>query len=221
MTDLFFKDRRDAGIQIAAELAKIIPANQPIVILGIPRGGMITADEVAAFFSAPLDILIARKIRAPNQPELGIGSVTIYDENYFINEALAHMVGVTPDYLDQEISYQRQQMEKSMRAYRKVRPQADIFEKTVVVIDDGMTTGYTFRAALQGIQLRSPERLIAATPVATEKSIEMIRPFTDDIVCLVTSEYFLSISTWYDHYRNVDDHEVISILSRNWAEHHS
>ncbi len=218
MSSILFQDRRDAGVQLAAALARRLN-NQPAVVFGIPRGGVITADEVAKALSAPLDVLVARKIRAPNQPDLAIGAVTLEKDNYFLNEELAGVLGATPDYLQREIDFQRNRVEESLHAYRGARPPMDISDQTVIVVDDGMATGYTFRAALQSLQLRRPARLIAAAPVATEKSLSMIRPVAGEIVCLNISVHFLSISTWYIRFEEVDDVEVISILARNWREH--
>jgi putative phosphoribosyl transferase len=218
MDDLIFKDRREAGVQLAAVLAKRDLAGKSVVVFGIPRGGVITADEVAKSLSAPLDVLVARKIRAPNKPEPAIGAVTLED-NYFLNEELAHVVGATPDYLEREIARQRKSIEAGMKAYRGARPPIEVLDKTVIVVDDGLATGYTFRAALQSLSLRRPARLIAAAPVATKKSVEMIRPLADEVVCLRISDYFLSVATWYTHFEDVEDAQIIAILARNWGEH--
>lgn len=219
INDLIFKDRRGAGVQLAAALAKRDLAGKSAVVFGIPRGGVITADEVAKSLSAPLDVLVARKIRAPNQPELAIGAVTLEEDNYFLNEELAHVVGATPDYLEREIAHQRKSIEAGMKAYRGARPPIEVFDKTVIVVDDGLATGYTFRAALQSLSLRRPARLIAAAPVATKKSVEMIRPLADEVVCLGISDYFLSVATWYTHFEDVEDAQIIAILARNWGGH--
>jgi putative phosphoribosyl transferase len=219
MEELIFKDRHDAGIQLAAALTRRNYGPRDTVVFGIPRGGIIVADEVARCLSAPLDILVARKLRAPNQPDLGIGAVTLGEGNYFINEELAHVVGATPDYLDREISFQLREIERRFQTYRRNHPQVDLSEKTAIVVDDGIATGYTFRAALQWLILRRPARLIAAAPVATPKSLELLHPVTDDILSLSLSEYFVSVSTWYNRYEDVSDDEIVAILDRNWKEH--
>jgi len=214
-----FKDRRDAGIQLASALIRKNLLSETVVVFGIPRGGMVTADEVAKSLSAPLDALVARKIRAPHQPDLGIGAVALDGDNYFINEELARIVEATPDYLDSEISLQKHAIEESTRIYRGARPPMEVFNKVVLVIDDGIVTGYTFRAALQNLLLRRPARLIAVAPVATEKSIELIRPVTDEIVCIEISDFFSSVGALYSSFDSISDSEVVDILTRNWAEH--
>ena len=218
MNSILFQDRRTAGVQLAAELARSLH-NKPVVVFGIPRGGIITADEVAKALSAPLDVLIARKIRAPNKPDLAIGAV-IEDDNYFLNEELARVMGATPDYLYREIEFQKNQILESLKAYRGIRPPMDIFDKTVIVVDDGMATGYTLRAALQSLRLQRPARLIAAIPVASEKSLAVVRPAADEIIALnVVYVHYLSVSIWYSRFDEITDAEILSILSRNWTAH--
>jgi putative phosphoribosyl transferase len=216
MKPIVFKDRRDAGRQLAVALSKNPYPNQ-VLVLGIPRGGVVVAHEVAEALSAPLDVIISRKIRAPYQPELGMGAVVDGDHITILNEELIRMVGAKPDYLEMEIAYQAEEIDRRLRAYRSDRPLPEISGKTIIVIDDGIATGYTFRTALEGLRHKHPSTLIGAAPVAARDSYEMLKPFADDLVCLSTPVSFMAVGNWYTDFEQVSDEEVVAILQRNWA----
>jgi putative phosphoribosyl transferase len=154
------------------------------------------ADEVAQALSAPLDVIITRKLRAPYQPELGIGAVVDGEHISIINEDVARAVGANQDYLSREIAYQVKEIDRRLQFYRGNRPAPEIFGRMVIVIDDGIATGYTFRASLEGLRRRNPAKLVAATPVS-----------------------FLAVGAWYRNFDQVGDEEVVSILRRNRALH--
>ncbi len=210
-----FKDRSDAGRKLTAVLFNKIESREPKVVLGIPRGGVIVAAEVASGLSAPLDVVIARKIRAPYQPELGIGAVVNGAHISIINEELARRVGATPDYLRREIAIQEEEIDQRLAAFREGRPPLDISGKTVVVVDDGIATGFTFRAALEGLRQHNPGRLLAAAPVGAPDSLDMLADFADDLVCLKTPDFFFAVGYWYESFDQVSDSEVAEILRRN------
>ena len=216
MKQLVFKDRRDAGRQLAIALSKR-RFQHPILVLGIPRGGVAVAYEVAEALSAPLDVIITRKIRAPYQPELGVGAVVDGDHITVLNEELVRMVGARPEYLEREIAYQTEEIDRRLRIYRGDRPLPEISGKTVIVIDDGIATGYTFRTALEGLRRKHPSKLIGAAPVAARDSYEMLKPFADELVCLSTPVSFMAVGNWYTDFEQVSDEEVAAILRRNWA----
>ncbi len=217
MDDMIFEDRRDAGRRLAKVLAERKNLNQPLVVLGIPRGGLVVADEVAEALSASLDVIIVRKLRAPFQPELGIGAVVNGDHISIINEELVRDAGISPEYLEGEIAYQQKEVERRLRLYRGDRPPLDIAGKSVIVIDDGIATGYTFRAALEGLRRRNPARLIAAVPVAARSSIDMVSAFANETICLGMPFPFNAVGEWYRNFDQVEDEEAIAILHRNWA----
>lgn len=217
MDDMIFEDRRDAGRRLAKVLAKRKDLNQPLVVLGIPRGGLVVADEVAEALSASLDVIIVRKLRAPFQPELGIGAVVNSDHISVINEELVREAGISPEYLEAEIAYQQKEVERRLRLYRGERSPLDVAGKNVIVIDDGIATGYTFRAALEGLRRRNPARLIAAVPVAARNSIDMVTAFADEAVCLGTPFPFRAVGEWYRNFDQVEDEDAIEILHHNWA----
>jgi len=218
MGNIIFEDRREAGKKLSSVLIKRGYKNEDgLVVLGIPRGGVVVADEIAEGLSAPLDVIIARKLRAPLQPELGIGAVISGDHLTIVNEEVARAVGATKNYLDREIAYQREEIERRLRFYRGSRPAMEVSGKTVIVVDDGIATGYTFRAALEGLRRLNPKKLIAAAPVAALDSSEMLNAFADEVVCLSTPAYFVAVGAWYRNFDQTSDEEVATILRRNWG----
>jgi putative phosphoribosyl transferase len=217
MDDILFEDRHDAGRQLAARISQRPYAKELPVVLGIPRGGVVVAAEVAEALSAPLDVIIARKIRAPYQPELGIGAVVNGAHVTVLNEELVRMVGAPKDYLDREIAYQSKEIDRRLRSYRGKRPGTEVSGKTVIIVDDGIATGYTFRAALEGLRQHKPLRLVAAAPVAAPDTAKMLAAFADELICLSTPFNFMAVGQWYRDFDQVSDEEVVAILQRNWA----
>jgi len=217
MEDVTFKDRRDAGRRLAGVLSERVNPREPTLVLGIPRGGVVVAAEIADALSAPLDVIIARKVRAPHQPELGIGAVVDGDHLAVINKELVRAVGATPEYLRREIAAQGEEIDRCLRFYRQNRPALEVAGKTVIVVDDGIATGFTFRAALEVLRKRNPGRLVAAAPVAAPDSLEMVKAFADEAVCLSTPVAFVAVGYWYRNFNQVSDEEVAAILHRGWS----
>jgi putative phosphoribosyl transferase len=214
MKEITFENRREAGRRLARALTKRGYGGEDTLVLGIPRGGLVVADEVAKALPAVLDVIIARKLRAPFQPELGIGAV-VDGDHILLNEDLVRAVGASRDYLSIEISYQKEEVGRRMRFYRNGRPDPQIARKTVIIVDDGIATGYTFRASLESVRRRGPNRLVAATPVAARDSVEMLRAFSDDVVCLSIPTSFRSVGAWYRNFDEVSDEEASAILRRS------
>jgi predicted phosphoribosyltransferase len=217
MEAMIFRDRREAGRQLAKALIKRGYKGENTLVLGIPRGGLVVADEVAQALSAPLDVIITRKLRAPYQPELGIGAVVDGEHISIINEDVARAVGANQDYLSREIAYQIKEIDRRLQFYRGNRPALEISGRTVIVIDDGIATGYTFRASLEGLRRRNPAKLVAAAPVAAPDSAEMLKAFADEVVCLYTPVSFFAVGAWYKNFDQVSDEEAAAILHRNWS----
>jgi len=216
METAIFKNRREAGRQLATALIKRGYRSEGTLVLGIPRGGLVVADEVAKALSAALDVIIARKLRAPYQPELGIGAV-VDGDHIVLNEEVARSVGVSQDYLNREIAYQKEEIERRLRFYRGDHTAPEVAGKTVIVVDDGIATGYTFRASLESFRQRRPDRLVAAAPVAARDSAEMLKAFVDEVVCLHTPVSFFAVGAWYENFDQTSDEEAVAILRRNWS----
>jgi predicted phosphoribosyltransferase len=209
-----FENRREAGRQLGVALIRQGYRNENTLVLGIPRGGLVVAEEVAKGLSAILDVIVTRKLRAPYQPELGIGAV-VDGDHVILNEKLAHAVGATQDYLNREIAFQKEEINRRLRYYRGDQPAPQIAGKTIIVVDDGVATGYTFRASLESLRQRHPDRLVAAAPVASRGSVEMLTAFADEIVCLNTPPSFHAVGAWYQNFDQVSDEEAAAILRRN------
>ena len=219
---MIFSDRQEAGRRLAAELVRL-DIQRPVV-MALPRGGVPIGFEIAQALSAPLDVILVRKIGAPDFPELAVGAIV--DGGNFekvIDEDIIATLGVPQAYLDEEIARQARENERRHALYLKGRPIADVRNATAIVVDDGIATGATMRAALLGIRRRSPARLILAVPVAPISAIERLRPEVDEIVCLSTPAEFYAIGAFYRDFHQVTDEEVTALLERasHWERGHT
>jgi putative phosphoribosyl transferase len=213
--DGIYEDRREAGRRLGAALASRGYGGGDLQVLGIPRGGLVVAAEAARMLDAALDVVIARKIRAPYQPELAIGAVVSGDRTPIVDPELARATGATPEYLEREIQNQQEEIERRLLLYRGDRPPLALAGRIAVVIDDGIATGYTFRAALEALRRQQVERLVAAVPVAPPESLGLLSRLADDVVCLATPEPFLAVGIWYRDFEQTTDEEVIALLREN------
>jgi putative phosphoribosyl transferase len=205
-----FADRREAGERLAQALEPL--RGEPVVVLGIPRGGVEVAAVVAEALGAPLDVVIPRKVGAPGNPELGLGAVAEGVE--VLDERLVDVLGVSPDYLRQEIGAQQEEIRRRAAAYRSDRPPVDLQDKVAVVVDDGVATGGTAVAALRWARSRRARKVILAVPVAPPEAIRRLQEEADEVTALATPEPFYAVGQWYEEFPQVSDQEVIEILSR-------
>ncbi|MGO9059894.1 MAG: phosphoribosyltransferase [Candidatus Binataceae bacterium] len=206
-----FTDRKEAGRELAAALMKYKPESP--VVLAIPRGGVPVGLEVALALEAPLDIIVARKLGAPGQHELGLGAIVDGDHpQSVLNEDIIRELGVSPEYLQKEIESELKEIRRRQAAYRKGRPAVKVAGRTVIVVDDGIATGGSIRAALRGVKRMAPKKLVLAVPVAPSDTIESLRSEADELVCLDTPVYFMAIGEFYEDFSQTSDHEVIELL---------
>ena len=209
-----FIDRTDAGRQLAKALARYKP--QRPVVLALPRGGVPVAAEVATVLDAPLDLILVRKIGVPFQPELAMGAVVDGGKPVIArNEDVISLTGVSEQEFNATCDKQLAEIERRRKLYLGNRPHPLIAGRTVIVVDDGIATGATTRAALQAIRMRKPSKLVLAVPVAPTESLKELRGEADEIICLEDHEDFGAIGLFYSDFRQVSDTEVIEILARH------
>jgi putative phosphoribosyl transferase len=211
-----FDDRYDAGRRLAVALAGY-RGREPVV-LALPRGGVPVGFEVAKALQAPLDVLLVRKIGAPGQPELGLGAVVDgSDPQVVLTPSVVAAVAPQPGYIETETKRQLVEIERRRRHYTAGRPPPSPSGRTVIVVDDGIATGGTVRAALRGLARTDPARLILAVPVAPADSLAELEPECDDIVCLTTPEPFYAVGQHYRDFTQTGDEEVVRLLAEAQA----
>jgi len=208
---VMFKDRKEAGRLLAKALSEYKDKNP--VILAIPRGGVVVAYEVAKSLNAPLDLIIPRKISAPDQPELAIGAVT-EDGTTILNQDILQYLRVPDDYIKAEVKRQEEEIKRRIQKYLGDKPRVPIKGKIVILIDDGVATGATIRAAIASIRKRKPALIVLAIPVGLIDTIEELRKDADRVICLMTPEPFFAIGQFYENFEQTSDEEVIQILNK-------
>jgi putative phosphoribosyl transferase len=208
-----FKNRSDAGRKLAARLAQY--KDQQVVLLALPRGGVPVAAEVAAVLGAPIDLVLVRKIGVPSQPELAMGAIVDGDSPITVrNEDVIRLAGVDERTFRAVRDREFAELGRRRRLYLGGRNRIGVKDRIVIVIDDGVATGATTRAALRAIRVRQPNKLILAVPVGPTDTIEAMREEADEVLCLEIYEEFNAIGTFYGDFRQITDQEVIDILTR-------
>jgi len=208
-----FKDRSEAGRKLAKALAPY--KDQRPVILALPRGGVPVAAEVAAALHAPLDLILVRKIGVPIQPELAMGAVVDGGAPIIVrNEDVMRLADIDETEFKAICDSELAEIERRRQRYLGNRERVDVGGRTAIVIDDGIATGATTRAALRATRMRNPKKLVLAVPVAPTDSLAALRSDADEIVCLEDYEFFGAIGGYYLNFNQVADEEVIEILKR-------
>lgn len=206
-----YQDREEAG-RLLADRLRDLKARGDLLVLGIPRGGVVVAAQVAQALGAPLDVLIARKLGAPGNPELAIGAVTS-DGSQVLDRDLARSVGAGQDYIEREINHQRAEIERRAREYRAGRTPIMIRDRIVILIDDGIATGATTEAAVRALRAAGPKQLILAVPVAPKDSLIRLRPLVDRLECPLVPDTFWAVGAFYAQFDQTSDEEVRQLLS--------
>ena len=208
-----FRDRSEAGRRLAAELAKF--TGDDCVVLALPRGGAPVAAPIALALNAPLDAVLVRKIGVPFQPELAMGAVADGGHPLVVrNDDVIEMSGVSDAEFDAVRDRELAEIDRRRRLYFGNRPRPDVRGRVAIVVDDGVATGATTRAALRAVRARQPRKLILAVPVAPPEALASLRSEVDEIVCLEAHKNFGAIGFFYADFRQIDDAEVIAILDR-------
>ncbi len=205
-----FRDRVDAGRQLADALKPYRSAET--VVLAVPGGGVPVAVEVAKSFNVPLDVVVTRKITIPGNPEAGYGAVA-EDGSIFLNEPLVTQLGLSQRQREYDAAQVLAEIHRRSALYRGKLPRASLVDKTAIVIDDGLASGFTMIAAAKSVQRQRAARIVVASPVASGSAYQLIKPVCDDIVCIVVSNsYPFAVASFYHHWYDLTDEEVIDYL---------
>lgn len=205
-----YTDREDAGKKLAAALQKY-QGQKDVVVFGLPRGGVPVAFEVARQLKAPLDILVVRKIGVPGQPELAMGAVASGGV-VIRNEQVIRAVGVGSDRFDAAVGAARDELTERDAALRGAELSVDLTDRTVIVVDDGMATGSTMRAAVEALRTMQPERIVIGVPVGAPEVVDQMGAIADDVVCLLTPRNLVAVGSWYRHFGQTTEMEVRRLL---------
>ncbi len=209
-----FRNREDAAPQLAKRL-KALKLKDPVV-LGIPRGGVVTAAVLARELGAELDVVLSRKLRAPYQPELAIGAIG-EDGEVYLNAYARGVPRVTETYIREERDHQIAEIARRSKLFRAVKPPVDVTQRSVIVTDDGIATGSTMLAALHVLSAQKPHEIIVAVPVGPPETLERFCPHCSHVECLLTPRDFEAISQFYGDFQQVEDEEVVRLLRESRA----
>jgi predicted phosphoribosyltransferase len=209
--DQRYRDRREAG-RVLAELLEKYAGRDDVVVLALPRGGVPVAYEVARALGAPLDVFTVRKLGVPGNPELAMGAIASGGV-VVLDQRLVQLLGIDRSQLQQTVAAEMRELERREAAYRGNRDPPDLTGKTVILVDDGLATGSTMRAAALAIRELNPARIVVAVPVAAEETCDAFRDVVDEIICGVTPKPFHAVGLWYDDFSQTSDDEVRELLS--------
>ena len=204
-----FMDREEAGRLLANELSEY--RGQKAIVLGIPRGGMIVAREIARELQAELDIVLAHKLRTPNYGELAMVSISEQGD-LFLNADVVRDANVSGRYIEQEKAIQKAEIERRVKLFRAVRSRVPLKGRIVIVTDDGVATGATTQAAIKAVRAENPKRLILAVPVGSEGTLRELAVLVDELVCLKSPLGLMAVGQVYRHFEPVTDEEILEIL---------
>jgi len=209
---VMFINRIDAGVRLAEKLNKYMD-REGVLVLALPRGGVAVGFELARRLNASLDVLIVRKIGVPSQPELAAGAIS-ETGTVHLNGDVVSAVGGLNAYLDQEIGRQREEISRRIRLYRGGASIRDLAGKTIILVDDGVATGATMKAAIETMKKERIAKLVVAVPVAPPSTAEELSHMADEFVCIDTPEYFMAVGQYYLDFAEITDEEVVKLLRR-------
>jgi putative phosphoribosyl transferase len=209
--DTNFKDREEAGRILANRLTKY--ADQTPIVLGLPRGGVPVAFEVAKALKAPLDVYVVRKLGVPGHEELAMGAIASGDVRV-LNQPVVEDLRISEAAIETETRKEQEELKRRELLYRGKRPPLDVSNRTVVLVDDGIATGSTIKAAIAALKKQKAGRIVVAVPVAPASTIDELKTEVDEVICVSTPEFFYAISLWYDEFPQTSDEEVRELLKK-------
>ncbi|HUS13243.1 MAG TPA: phosphoribosyltransferase [Pyrinomonadaceae bacterium] len=215
---MIFKDRADAGRKLAARLTRYADRGD-VLVLALPRGGVPVAYEVAKELKAPLDVFLVRKLGVPGHEELAMGAIAS-DGVRVVNKELVDYLGIPDEVIDAIAAVEQRELERRALAYRDDRAPPEIKDRTVILIDDGLATGSTMRAAAASLRLRKPRRIVVAVPVSSPETCDELRSEVDEIVCAFTPQNLQGVGLWYEDFSQTSDEEVRELLKRAARQQH-
>jgi putative phosphoribosyl transferase len=207
---MLFKDRNEAGRQLIPHLKSYL-RNQQTVVVGLARGGVITAFAVAEGLGLPLQVMVVRKIGAPGNEELALGAIAENGEGIF-NDHLIAVLAISPDYIKREIELQKAVAKKRSELYQAGRPKLALKDKTVILIDDGIATGASIRVAIRSLRAEKVGKIVLAVPVAAPDSLRKLEKEVDEVICLSAPLYFEAVGSFYRSFDQTSDEEIIHLL---------
>ena len=206
-----FKNRTDAGRRLARQLQKYA-AQDNVIVLGLPRGGVPVALPVAKALDAPLDVFVVRKLGVPRQPEVAMGAIAS-GGSFVLNQSVIEALDLKDTDISEVASRERLELARREESYRGKRPEPDLTDKIVLLVDDGLATGSTMRAALMAVRARNPARVVVAAPVGSREACTSFENQADEVVCLETPEPFQAVGLWYEQFTQTSDREVRQCLA--------
>jgi putative phosphoribosyl transferase len=210
-----FTDRRHAGRVLASRLTKYA-GRDDVIVLALPRGGVPVAYEVASALNAPMDVFLVRKLGTPGHRELAMGAIASGGVRV-VNEDVVRWYGISEAAIDRIAREEQEELERRERAYRDDRPAPDLADKIVVLIDDGLATGSTMRAAAKAVRARRPARVVIAVPVGAPQTCAELAASADEVICARMPEPFSAVGQWYLNFEQTDDAEVRELLQKSTA----
>jgi predicted phosphoribosyltransferase len=208
-----FRDRTDAGRRLAAKLTPLA-GRADVIVLALPRGGVPVGFEVARALAVPLDVFLVRKLGTPGREELAMGAIASGGVRV-LNSDVVRALGITPDEIAEAAAREAEELRRREEAYRDGRPAPDLRDKTVILVDDGLATGSTMRAAVAAVRKLGPARVVVAVPVGAAETCQEFRPVADDVVCVDTPDPFVAVGNWYEDFAQTSDDEVRELLARS------
>ncbi|MFW5813672.1 MAG: phosphoribosyltransferase [Fibrobacterota bacterium] len=208
-----FQNRGEAG-RLLAGFLEGYAGSEDTLVLGLPRGGVVVAYEIASVLKVDLDVFLVRKLGAPYQPELAMGAIAEGGVR-LLNEDVVSFLSVSDEEIDSVAEEELAELRRRQGRYRGKEPAKEIRGRTVIVADDGLATGATMKAAIKGIRVRKPEKIIVAVPVGAPSTVKQVGEMADEVICPRQPENFMAVGMWYEEFDQTSDREVIELLERS------